>query len=73
MNQVVRENVRGIREVKTYVQESHKSKNLRSSGLIYKLFATAQKIMSLNALVVAAVLNISALAICWFGARNCWR
>ena len=71
MNQVVRENIRGIREVKTYVQEKPQIEKFeKSSGLIYKLFATAQKIMSLNALVVAAVLNISTLAICWFGARE---
>ena len=71
MNQVVRENVRGIREVKTYVQEKDQIKQFeKSSGFIYKLFATAQKIMSLNALVVAAVLNISTLAICWFGAKE---
>ncbi|MDK7332970.1 ABC transporter ATP-binding protein, partial [Lactobacillus crispatus] len=63
MNQVVRENVRGIREVKTYVQEQPQIKEFKkSSGFIYKLFATAQKIMSLNALVVAAVLNISTLS-----------
>ncbi|MCT7689763.1 MAG: ABC transporter ATP-binding protein/permease, partial [Lactobacillus crispatus] len=71
MNQVVRENVRGIREVKTYVQEQPQIKEFKkSSGFIYKLFATAQKIMSLNALVVAAVLNISTLSICWFGAKE---
>lgn len=71
MNQVVRENVRGIREVKTYVQEKPQIEEFeKSSGFIYKLFATAQKIMSLNSLVVAAVLNIATLAICWFGARE---
>src|SRR5699024_11390820 len=70
MNQDVRENIRGIREVKTYVQEeSQIEKFEKSSGFIYKLFSTAQKIMSLNALVVMAVLNISTLAICWFGAK----
>ncbi|GAA3626034.1 ABC transporter ATP-binding protein [Lactobacillus hamsteri] len=71
MNQVVRENVRGIREVKTYVQEKPQiDKFEKSSGFIYKLFSTAQKIISLNALVVAAVLNIATLAICWFGAKE---
>lgn len=71
MNQDVRENIRGIREVKTYVQEeSQIEKFEKSSGFIYKLFSTAQKIMSLNALVVMAVLNISTLAICWFGAKE---
>ena len=71
MNQVVRENVRGIREVKTFVQEKPQIKKFeKSSGFIYKLFSTAQKIISLNALVVAAVLNIATLAICWFGAKE---
>ena len=71
MNQDVRENIRGIREVKTYVQEEAQIEKFeKSSGFIYKLFSTAQKIMSLNALVVMAVLNISTLAICWFGAKE---
>ena len=71
MNQVVRENIRGIREVKTYVQEDEQTtKFKKSSGFIYKLFSTAQKIMSLNSMVVIAVLNISNLAICWFGAKE---
>lgn len=71
MNQVVRENIRGIREVKTYVQEEPQTvKFKKSSGFIYKLFATAQKIMSLNPMIVMAVLNISNLAICWFGAKE---
>ena len=71
MNQVVRENVRGIREVKTYVQEQDQiAKFEKASGFIYKLFTTAQKLISLNALVVAAVLNIATLAICWFGAHE---
>ena len=71
MNQVVRENVRGIREVKTYVQEQAQiAKFEKASGFIYKLFTTAQKLISLNALVVAAVLNIATLAICWFGAHE---
>lgn len=71
MNQVVRENIRGIREVKTYVQEDEQTTKFeKSSGFIYKLFTAAQKIMSLNSMVVIAVLNISNLAICWFGAKE---
>lgn len=71
LNQVVRENVRGIREVKTYVQEKPQIKKFeKSSGFIYKLFVTAQKIISLNSFVVMAVLDIATLAICWFGARE---
>ncbi|RMC42530.1 ABC transporter ATP-binding protein [Lactobacillus sp. ESL0233] len=71
MNEVVRENVRGIREVKTFVQEEQQTNQFKkTSGFIYKLFATAQKIMSLNSMIVMAVLNISNLAICWFGAKE---
>ena len=71
MNQVVRENVRGIREVKTYVQEKPQVKKFKkASGFIYKLFAAVQKILSLDAFVVVAILNISNLAICWFGAHE---
>lgn len=71
MNQVVRENIRGIREVKTYVQEDPQTTEFKkASGFIYKLFVSAQKIMSLNAIFVVALLNISNLAICWFGAKE---
>lgn len=71
MNQVVRENVRGIREVKTYVQEKPQIKKFKkSAGFIYKLFSTTQKILALNSLVVMAVLDIATLAICWFGAKE---
>ncbi|RMC51847.1 ABC transporter ATP-binding protein [Lactobacillus sp. ESL0225] len=71
MNEVVRENVRGIREVKTFVQEEQQTNQFKkTSGFIYKLFSTAQKIMSLNSMIVMAVLNISNLAICWFGAKE---
>lgn len=71
LNQVVRENVRGIREVKTYVQEeSQIQKADKASGRIYTLFSTAQKIMSLNSPIMIAVLDLSMLLISWFGAKE---
>lgn len=71
LNQVVRENIRGIREVKTYVQEeSQIEKSEEASGLIYKLFSTAQKIMSLNTPVLIGILDLSMLLISWFGAKE---
>lgn len=71
MNQVVRENIRGIREVKTYVQEDSQTKTFENaSGVIYRLFTAAQKVLSLNSMIVVALLNISNLAICWFGAKE---
>lgn len=71
LNQVVRENVRGIREVKTYVQEeSQIQKADKASGRIYTLFSTAEKIMSLNSPIMIAVLDLSMLLISWFGAKE---
>lgn len=70
LNQVVRENIRGIREVKTYVQEqSQKLAFNKAAQFIYRLFVKAMKIIALNSLAVMAVLNISNLLICWFGAK----
>ncbi|KRM85155.1 ABC superfamily ATP binding cassette transporter, membrane protein [Lactobacillus hominis DSM 23910 = CRBIP 24.179] len=71
LNQVVRENVRGIREVKTYVQEeSQIEKAEESTGFIYKLFSAAQKIMSLNVPLLTFILDLSMLLISWFGAKE---
>lgn len=71
LNQVVRENVRGIREVKTYVQEeSQIEKAEDATGFIYKLFSTAQKIMSLNIPLLTFILDLSMLLISWFGAKE---
>ena len=71
LNQVVRENVRGIREVKTYVQEeSQIEKAEESTGFIYRLFSTAQKIMSLNVPLLTFILDLSMLLISWFGAKE---
>ena len=71
LNQVVRENVRGIREVKTYVrEESQIEKAENASGVIYKLFSTAQQIMSLNSPIMIGVLDLSMLLISWFGAKE---
>ncbi len=71
MNQVVRENVRGIREVKTYVREKDQIKEFKhSSQFIYGLYTAAQKIMALNAPIMMGVLNLSMLLISWFGARQ---
>lgn len=58
LNQTVRENVRGVREVKTYVHEQEQiDKFSESSNMIYKLFSGAQKIIALNAPVMMLLLN----------------
>lgn len=70
LNRVVRENVRGIREVKTYNQEDEENKKFEdaSSG-IFTLFAKAQKIMAMNAPTMLFMLNGSILLLSWFGAQ----
>lgn len=70
LNRVVRENVRGIREVKTYNQEDEENKKFQdaSSG-IFGLFSKAQKIMALNAPTMLLMLNGSILLLSWFGAK----
>lgn len=68
LNRTVRENVRGIREVKTYVQEQAQIKQFnKAAQYIYKLFAKAMEIISMQIFAVMLVLNISNLLICWFG------
>lgn len=70
LNQVVRENVRGIREVKTYVHEKEQIGVFeRASNHIYKLFSRALKIMSLNGPVMMLIIDSSMLLISWFGAK----
>lgn len=68
LNRTVRENVRGVREVKTYVQEQAQIKQFnKAAQYIYKLFAKAMEIISMQIFAVMLVLNISNLLICWFG------
>ncbi|MCI1466342.1 MAG: ABC transporter ATP-binding protein/permease [Lactobacillus sp.] len=71
LNRVVRENVRGIREVKTYVHEEEQIDEFKkSSKLIYKLFFGAQKIMATNGPVMMFVIDSALLLVSWFGARQ---
>jgi ATP-binding cassette subfamily B multidrug efflux pump len=71
LNRVVRENVRGIREVKTYVHEPEQTEEFKkATGHIYKLLKTALLIMTLNGPVLVLVMDLSMLAVSWFGARQ---
>lgn len=69
LNRTVRENVRGVREVKTFVHEQEQiDKFKKSSRTIYRIFSGAVKIMSLNAPVMIFIIDASMLLISWFGA-----
>ena len=70
LNQVVREDVRGIRVVKSYVrQETEKKKFNDAADGIYDVFLKAQRTMALNAPLMQFVINATMLLLCWFGAK----
>ena len=70
LNQVVREDVRGIRVVKSYVrQETEKQKFNDAADGIYDVFLKAQRTMALNVPLMQFVVNATMLLLCWFGAK----
>ncbi len=69
LNNVVQENVRGIRVVKSFVREKKEGEKFTSiSGSIYKDFCKAERIMALNAPIMQFCVYGCMLAISWFGA-----
>ena len=70
LNQVVQENVRGIRVVKTFVRKDHEIEKFKaSSGTLFKLFRKADTIIALNGPLMNLATFICILAISWLGAR----
>lgn len=70
LNNVVQENLRGIRVVKSFVREEHeKEKFNRVSDTIFKDFTKAEKIVAFNSPVMQFCAYGCMLLIAWFGAR----
>lgn len=70
LNNVVQENLHGIRVVKSFVNEEHeKEKFGKMSQLIYNNFVKAEKIMSWNMPLMQLCVYGCMLFISWFGAR----
>lgn len=70
LNNVVEENVRGIRVVKSYVREDEEKKKFGNiSEEIFKDFSKAEKILALNSPVMQLSAYASILLISWFGAK----
>lgn len=70
LNNVVQENLHGIRVVKAYVREEHeiyKFKNI--SKIIYNDFIKAEKIVSFAIPLMIFCMYMSTLFISWFGAQ----
>ncbi len=70
LNAVVEENLRGIRVVKSFVQEDHEIKKFEDiSGSIYNDFTKAEKTVAFNAPLMQVAIYVSMILISWFGAQ----
>lgn len=70
LNNVVEENVRGIRVVKSFAKEDYeKEKFGEVSNDIFKNFSNAEKLMALNMPVMQFGIYTCILLISWFGAK----
>ena len=71
LNNVVDENLQGIRVVKSYTRESHEiAKFGRISQRIYKDFSKADRVMSFNGPLMMVCVYVSMILIAWMGARQ---
>ena len=70
LNNVVQENLHGIRVVKSFVREDHETEKFRKiSGEIYNDFTKAEKIVTFNMPVMQICIYACILLISWFSAR----
>lgn len=70
LNESIEENVRGIRVVKSFVREDYETKKLKgASGMIYRLFTKAEKLVILNMPLMQTTVYTTILLISWLGAK----
>ena len=70
LNNVVQENLKGIRVVKSFVREDFENEKFREvSGSIYRDFTKAEKIIAYNMPLMQLTVYGCMIAIAWFGAR----
>ena len=70
LNNVVQENVHGIRVVKSFVREKKEVEKFTDiSGDLSRNFSKAEKILSLNGPIMTMCVNICMITISWVGAR----
>lgn len=70
LNNVVQENLRGIRVVKSFVREDYEEKKFKKvSGEIYDDFVKAEKLLAFNAPLMQFASYGCMLFIAWFGAK----
>ncbi len=70
LNNIVGENLHGIRVVKSFVREEHENKKFKNvSQEIYDLFIRAEKIIIFNMPLMQFVIYTSMILISWFSSR----
>ncbi|MBQ7098693.1 MAG: ABC transporter ATP-binding protein [Oscillospiraceae bacterium] len=70
LNNVVQENVHGVRVVKSFVREDREIEKFTGiSGAIYKDFCKAEKILALNNPIMQSCVYFCLIGISWFGAQ----
>ncbi len=70
LNEVVEEDLRGIRVVKSFVQEEQEKKKFgKISGAIYNIFTKAEKTVAWNAPAMQISVYTCIIAISWLGAN----
>ena len=70
LNNVVKENINGIRVVKSYVREDYEIEKFDKVSLkIYRLFTKAEKIVASNSAIMDSTIYFSILLISYIGAK----
>ena len=70
LNNVVQENLHGIRVVKSFVRQEKESKKFTDvSGTLYKDFSKAERIMAFNSPMMSAAVYACIICISWLGAN----
>ncbi len=70
LNQVVEENLRGIRVVKSFVRGDHETEKFkRANGDIYNDFVKAERILSFNRPLMSFCMYACQLVVYWVGAQ----
>ncbi len=70
LNNVVQENIRGIRVVKSFVREDHEIEKFENvSNSIYKDFSKAERLLAFNSPLMQFCVYACIMLISWFGAK----
>lgn len=70
LNNVVQENVRGIRVVKSFNQEEHEIKKFKSiSQSIYEDFSAGERLLAFNSPIMQFFMYVCMILISWIGAK----